>query len=145
MATLYLLDTNILVHLVRADATWQQIRDRFDLLMTETRPILSPVTEAELRSLAYQWRWGEARFEQMRFYLGYFGRAPLETPPMFESYALIDAFSERTGHSMGKNDVWIAAAAHVTGATLLTTDRDFLHLDDTFLACECIPSTVGGD
>ena len=39
----------------------------------------------------------------------------------------------------------LAAAAHVTGATLLTTDRDFLHLDDTFLACECIPSTVGGD
>ncbi|WP_395090937.1 DEAD/DEAH box helicase [Armatimonas sp.] len=48
MATLYLLDTNILVHLVRADATWQQIRDRYDLLLTETCPLLSPATGASL-------------------------------------------------------------------------------------------------
>ena len=37
------------------------------------------------------------------------------------------------GVPMGKNDVWIAATAHVTGARLLTTDRDFDHLDPTFL------------
>jgi len=34
---------------------------------------------------------------------------------------------------MGKNDLWIAATAHVTGATLLTTDKDFDHLDPQFL------------
>jgi tRNA(fMet)-specific endonuclease VapC len=133
---LYLLDTNILVHLVRADATGERIRQGYDLLMTETRPLLSPATEAEIRSLAYQWRWGESRLDQMRFLLGYFARAPLETPAMLEAYALIDAFSERTGHAMGKNDVWIAAAAHVTGATLLTADHDFNHLDPLFLSLD---------
>ena len=138
MATLYLLDTNILVHLVRSDALWQQIRERYDLLMTETRPLLSPATEAELRSFAYQRHWGDVRLEQMRYYLGYFGRAPLETPSMLEAYALIDAYSERVGRSMGKNDVWIAATAHVTGARLLTTDQDFLHLAELFLTMEYI-------
>ena len=29
---------------------------------------------------------------------------------------------------MGKNDVWIAATAKVSGTTLLTTDGDFNHL-----------------
>lgn len=29
---------------------------------------------------------------------------------------------------MGQNDMWIAATAKATGATLLTTDRDFDHL-----------------
>jgi tRNA(fMet)-specific endonuclease VapC len=136
MSPLYLLDTNILVHLVRGDATWVRIREEYDVLMTSIRPIISAVTEAELRSLSYQWGWGEARLEQMRYYLGYFGRAPLETPAMLEAYALIDAYSERKGHTMGKNDVWVAATAHVTNATLLTTDQDFLHLDGLFLTVE---------
>lgn len=39
---------------------------------------------------------------------------------------------------MGKNDLWIAAAAHVTGATLLTTDADFDHLRDRFVTLERI-------
>ncbi len=34
---------------------------------------------------------------------------------------------------MGKNDVWIAAAAHVTGARIITTDTDFDHLHPGFL------------
>ena len=29
---------------------------------------------------------------------------------------------------MGKNDLWIAASAAVTGAILMTTDKDFNHL-----------------
>jgi tRNA(fMet)-specific endonuclease VapC len=133
MSTLYLLDTNILVHLVRGDETWQQIKSDYDLLLTQTRPIISPVTEAELRSLAYQWSWGERNLDQMRYYLGYFGRSPLDTPAMLEAYALIDSYSERVGRSMGKNDVWIAATAHTLNARLLTTDQDFLHLDPLFL------------
>ncbi len=34
---------------------------------------------------------------------------------------------------MGKNDLWIAATANATGALLLTTDKDFDHLDGAFL------------
>jgi tRNA(fMet)-specific endonuclease VapC len=33
---------------------------------------------------------------------------------------------------MGKNDLWIAATAHVYEATLLTTDNDFDHLAPQF-------------
>ena len=30
---------------------------------------------------------------------------------------------------MSKNDLWIAATAHVSQAALLSTDKDFAHLD----------------
>jgi predicted nucleic acid-binding protein len=43
---------------------------------------------------------------------------------------------------MGKNDIWIAATVNVTGATLLTTDQDFDHLDGVFLARERIAAVV---
>lgn len=38
-----------------------------------------------------------------------------------------------SARNMGKNDLWIAATAHVLGAKLLTTDADFNHLNEVFL------------
>jgi len=34
---------------------------------------------------------------------------------------------------MGKNDLWIAAVAHILGAKLLTSDADFDHLEGVYL------------
>ena len=42
--TRYLLDTNVLVHLVRRDAVWTRIRDRYQPLLTDPTPIISVVT-----------------------------------------------------------------------------------------------------
>jgi len=42
---------------------------------------------------------------------------------------------------MGKNDLWIAATAHVVDATILTTDKDFDHLASEFLKCQRIDPT----
>lgn len=47
-------------------------------------------------------------------------------PELINAYVEIDGFSN--GRSMGKNDLWIAATAVVTDATLVTTDGDFDHL-----------------
>jgi hypothetical protein len=48
-----LMDTNILVHLIRDDATGQWLKRERQLLMTEDIPAFCTVTEGELRSLAY--------------------------------------------------------------------------------------------
>lgn len=34
---------------------------------------------------------------------------------------------------MGKNDLWLAATAHATGATLMTTDKDFDSISPIFI------------
>ena len=41
---------------------------------------------------------------------------------------------------MGKNDLWIAATVSVTNATLVTTDKDFNHLDKTYLKLVTVKS-----
>ncbi|HEX4948391.1 MAG TPA: type II toxin-antitoxin system VapC family toxin [Blastocatellia bacterium] len=138
MNQLYLLDTNILVHLVRNDATGQHLKQTYDLLTTDPRPLLSGVTEGELRSLAHQWKWGEPKCEQMRFFLSFFWQVPIEAPEIYEAYAMMDAWCEARGISMGKNDLWIAASAHAMQAHLLTTDKDFDLLHSTFLTREFI-------
>ena len=48
--------------------------------------------------------------------------------------------------NMGKNDLWIAACAKASGATLLTTDNDFTHLIPDHLDGEVIePAVVQSD
>lgn len=128
-----LLDTNIFVHLIRDDATGVRLKNERQLLLTETVPAFCVVTEGEIRSLAYQFNWGQEKAETMRFYLEYFRRIPIDTQETMEAYAVIDAYSKSLGITLGKNDVWIAAVAHVTGFELLTIDRDFDHLHSVFL------------
>jgi len=133
LPTAYFLDTNILVHLVRRDRTGEYLLKKYSLYLAEPRPMISDVTEGELRSLAIQWQWGARKVSQMNFALSYFWRISINTSDVFQAYAAIDSFSETQGISMGKNDVWIAASAHVAEAHLLTTDRDFSHLQPKFL------------
>jgi predicted nucleic acid-binding protein len=60
---------------------------------------------------------------------------------IIDAYVEIDLASRR--HSagavnMGKNDVWIAAAAKAAGAVLLTTDKDFDHLHPALIRREYV-------
>lgn len=131
---LYLLDTNILVHFVRADVTWAKVRASHDPLGISPKPLISVVTHGELRSLARQWNWQQAKIQQMEFCLGYFDESAISNPKIVEAYATIDAYFQVRGIKLGKNDLWIAATAVATGARLLTTDRDFDPLDPLFLS-----------
>ena len=140
---LYQLDTNILLHYVRGDALWERVRDTYHLLLAVPTPVICVVTDGELRSLAIQFNWGPAKLDKMEFCLGFFKRVTIDDPGLLEAYAAIDAHAQRAGHPLGKNDAWIAATAAVTGARLVTTDRDFLPLDPLFLSCEWIdPDTT---
>jgi predicted nucleic acid-binding protein len=124
----YVLDTSVLVHLVRNDEAGQRIGATYTPLMTDPRPYVCVVTEGELRSLAYQFGWGPDKVERMFFLLAHFQRVSIDTEEILHAYAVIDAYSQKVGNAMGENDVWIAAVAHVTRARLLTTDKDFDHL-----------------
>ena len=58
-------------------------------------------------------------------------------------YAAIDAYSQGkhphkplmlSARNMGKNDLWIAATSSLYDLQLITTDKDFDHLDKEYLA-----------
>ncbi len=48
----YLLDTSVIIHLVRGNALGQHIRDNYDLLHCQPRPLVCVVSLAEARVLS---------------------------------------------------------------------------------------------
>jgi predicted nucleic acid-binding protein len=135
---LYLLDTNILVHLVREDAVSRRILQQYDLHNHQPRPLLCEITQGELRSLALQFDWGVHRVDKALHLLTYFTTTPIGDRTIYESYARIDQYCVSRGRVLDANDVWIAAATMVSGAKLLTTDHDFDPLHNVFLQREWI-------
>lgn len=141
MSGLYLFDTNILVHLVRNDVTGQYVSSKYKPFMRALKPFICTVSEGELHSLALQWAWGKHKLDQMQFLLGYFRHASIERPDVMQAYATLDACSHAQGNKMGKNDLWIAATAYISGAQIVTTDTDFDHLDTRFVFVDRVPLT----
>jgi tRNA(fMet)-specific endonuclease VapC len=134
----YILDTNILVHYVRGNELGIRIENNYSLTSSEVAPIISAVTEGELRSLALKLGWGLEKRKRLEEILNHFVVVQLDLPGIYDAYATIDDFSRRSGKVVGKNDVWIAATAKVTGARLLTCDKDFDHLEQSYLVRDYI-------
>jgi tRNA(fMet)-specific endonuclease VapC len=129
----YLLDTNILLHLLRGNTLGQRIDQQFGLRSTIANCVISVVTVGEMESLARKFKWGQGRIGALKKLLADVPWVDINDREIIDYYGQIDNFSDTTGRPMGKNDVWIAATVHVTQLTLLTTDKDFDHLHDKFL------------
>jgi tRNA(fMet)-specific endonuclease VapC len=134
---LLLLDTNILIHLVRENRTGKAIDFRFQLQSPPERPLLSIVTVGEALALSKRLSWGAAKIAALE---GLFEDCVIVdiSDEILELYAQIDTYLVRAGKAAEQNDIWIAATAIASGAHLLTTDKDFdplypAHLDRTWI------------
>lgn len=141
----YLLDTNILLLLLRQDARWETVETRFDL--PRHRSFISVVTLGELQSLGLRNRWGIRRMAQIDQLKHSFVLLDINVDTIIDRYGQIDAFSQgkhptlplrTSARNMGKNDLWIAATASVYGLSLITADLDFNHLAPDFLKLELV-------
>ncbi len=149
----YLIDTNILVYYIRNDSRIKFIDENFNLLSAMDTSIISVVTEAEIKSIALQLNWGQPKQRILTMLLQKFLIADINVQKIVDTYAEIDAFSQgklpskplgMSSRSMGKNDLWIAATASVLGLPLLTTDKDFQHLDGHFLNLSYVDLNLTG-
>jgi len=143
---LFVLDTNILLHLVRGKQTAQTINAYLDSL-TEPHYIISVVSMAEAESVVRQvGNWSEKKIQRLRQLFQQFTIMDIQAgnEELLAGYVHIDAFSQgkvpapngkmlqHSARNMGKNDLWIAATTHALQATLITTDADFEHLNQIF-------------
>jgi predicted nucleic acid-binding protein len=129
----FLLDTNIIVALIRANPLGKSIDQQYDLRASLNRSMVCVVTVGEMLSLAHKFEWGTKKTEELRGLLGEIVWLDINHPEILDAYGEIDYATSAAGMPMGKNDVWVAAVAKVSGATLLTTDRDFDQLQGTFI------------
>jgi len=140
---IYLFDTNIILINLQKKPLAFQIREELTLNDSANDVYISVVSVGEIQSLALQNNWGASRTSVMNQYLSSFITLDINVKEVIDRYAQIDAYSQNrlanrplgtSARNMGKNDLWIVATASVIGATLVTTDRDFSHLDGQFLA-----------
>lgn len=143
----YLLDTNIILHYIRNSELSGQIDEKHNPLGRENSAIISIVSVGEIKSLAIQNKWGNRKLSHLEQLLDQFIIADINAETIVERYAEIDAFSQGklpdksvnfSSRNMGKNDIWIAATASALDVVLLTTDNDFIHLNNEFLSLEKI-------
>jgi tRNA(fMet)-specific endonuclease VapC len=135
---LLLLDTNILLHLVRGNEFGKSIDAAYGLRARPDRPLISVVTVGEILSLAKKFNWGTKKQERMLELVRELVVVDINNDAVLKKYGEIDHFLESNGRVVGDNDTWIAATAAATTATLLTTDKDFDPLEGAFISRICI-------
>lgn len=139
----YLFDTNILLFYFRQDLKWDYINTHYNL-KTLSDNVVSVVSWGELYALALRNAWGQRRTDALDRLSSFFTVADIYEETILQKYGEIDAYSQGkllsnplpkgvSSRNMGKNDLWIAATAHVLDIPLLTSDSDFDHLDGIYL------------
>ena len=138
----YLIDTNILVIYVRDTDLTRRLEENLRLLTGRNNLVISVVSIGEIKSIAKQNKWGEKRVRRLIEILSQFLIADINLEDIIESYSEIDTYSQGklegkatsfTSRDMGKNDLWIAATASTLNLELITTDKDFDHLNEDYL------------
>lgn len=146
----YILDTNILINLVRKSALASFVMREYGIFEESNATLTSIASYGELLSFAIKNNWGTAKKNTLKEIIQEIAPIPIDDEDLVESYAVLDAFSVGKHHElslpsglsarrMGKNDLWIAATAFVFEASLITTDNDFDHLHGVFLNIIKIP------
>ena len=133
-----ILDTNILLHLLRGKSAAEVIEREYRISGRSPRSIISVVTKGELKALGYKFAWGTRQHERLDTMLAHLPSVDISHSALWNAYAELDHSSTQAGVKMGKNDLWIAATTRLTEGVLLTTDGDFDHLGPLGLNVERI-------
>jgi tRNA(fMet)-specific endonuclease VapC len=127
----YLLDTSILLPLIRGRDLGRYISVTFDLANTVHRPLVSIVTHGEIWALADRHSWGPDKLAALTKMLDSLVTISLDDQAILDAYVYMDRACRSMPKGaivLSKNDLWIASTTKAADAVLLTTDRDFLPL-----------------
>lgn len=139
----YLLDTNVLIHLIRGQNIGRQIASHFGLYGDDVELFVCVVSVGEILALGKLWGWDNGRLGMVRYIIDQTTVVDINNQGVLRVYSELDCHSKQNGRKMGKNDVWIAAAARLNSLLLLTCDQDFEHLCPSHLERVLIDQSTG--
>ena len=87
---LFLLDTSVIIHLVRGTEVCQRILRLYDLIHCQPRPLVSVVSLAEVRVLAEVNHWGERKRQALERTLQSLVVVDIHHPLVIDAYVRID-------------------------------------------------------
>lgn len=99
----FLLDTNIVLALVRGNALAMQIDATFELRASKVRPMISVVTHGEVRVLASRNGWGEKKLGALQHALDNLVTVDVNHPMVLDAYVEIDIYSQ--AHATGARNM----------------------------------------
>lgn len=141
----YILDTNIIIIYSRDNQIAREIEKRYSIFNGEGDLYISIVTLGELDSFIKQNNIGDRKVNKILRLLDSINKVDIHYGEIISLHGDIDEFSQGkvgradfSSKNMGKNDLWIAATASHYNLKLITTDKDFLHLENEFLDLEFI-------
>lgn len=139
----YLLDTNILVALVRGNPLGFYVDATYSLSKAQNAFMISIVSVGEMYALVEKFKaqgqaWGPPKVQRLEQLLAQVVWIDISSPAILKAYGEIDGATEALGQKMGKNDVWIAATARAIQATLLTADKDFNRIFPAWIDLEWV-------
>ncbi|MEY4805725.1 MAG: hypothetical protein RLZZ206_114 [Cyanobacteriota bacterium] len=105
----YLLDTSVILHLVRGNALGQHIRDTFDLLHCQPRPLVCVVSLAEARVLAETNGWGEAKRYALVMAFRSLTVVNINHPSVIDAYVMLDLHAR--SHPLGARRMGLISKA----------------------------------
>jgi predicted nucleic acid-binding protein len=130
-APVYLLDTNVVLYLIRGGPVGEELASAFGLRDNVNRPLVSIVTHGERLLLAARNNWGARKQAALENALDNLVTVDLNDRAVLSAYVKVQQYSRQTAggsRELKTNDAWIVACARAADATLLTTDQDFGHL-----------------
>ena len=112
----------------------------------------SIICQGEILTLAEKNGWGIDKRTCLEQLLNRIPSLNISQGQITDAYARIDAWTHgksvmspnnapppKPAVPMKQNDLWIAASTHASGATLVSTDEDFSHLDSIWFPFVNIP------
>jgi tRNA(fMet)-specific endonuclease VapC len=150
---MFILDTNILIYLVRENSHIEKELSKLGVYPQQNVVSISIASVGEVLSFALQNNWGHKKLNDVENLISSLKPFPIANRRLLDIYAEIDAYSKskmdskplpkgQTARKMGKNDLWIAATTHLAQATLITTDADFDHLNGLYFPIIKLSSQV---
>lgn len=141
------MDTNVLVIYSRSADIARRIERDHQLFDGNNDLAISVVTIGEINSLIAQYGYNKRRKESIQNMLNNLLEIDINIRKILDLYGQIDAYSQGklkekkgdfTARNMGKNDLWIAATASAFDMVLVTTDKDFDHLEGEYIKLKFI-------
>ena len=133
------------VQVLRGNQYAQAIEELYQLTAGQHECYVATITLGELDAAAKKSGYSARKIERINRFIARTNILGIDTQQIIEAYGDVDAFSQGkttltpqdfAPRNMGKNDIWLAAIAHVYKLTLLTTDKDFVHLAGSLIDLE---------
>ncbi|MFT5127607.1 MAG: tRNA(fMet)-specific endonuclease VapC [Rhodothermales bacterium] len=133
----YILDTDILLLLLRGQGLGTAIDLKYQLTEQPFKPLVSVISVGESLAFAARIGWSRRKIAALRRLLANFVWVDANRLDVLHAYAEV-ANSWQCKDPVPQNDMWIAATASATGATLLTTEPRFTRLSEDLLTCKLV-------